>query len=91
MQDHMTQYLFIISLIICVFVLITLLRMVFSKNIPERIVALDTINTLIVTLLVALGAAFRKALYIDIAIIYGLLSFVGTIFIARYLREERNK
>lgn len=91
MQDHMTRYLFVISLIICVFVLLTLLRMVFSKNIPERIVALDTINTLIVTLLVALGAAFRKALYIDIAIIYGLLSFVGTIFIARYLREERNK
>ncbi len=87
----MTRYLFVISLIICVFVLLTLLRMVFSKNIPERIVALDTINTLIVTLLVALGAAFRKALYIDIAIIYGLLSFVGTIFIARYLREERNK
>jgi len=65
--------------------------MAFSKNIPERIVALDTINTLIVTLLVAIGAAFRKALYIDIAIVYGLLSFVGTIYIARYLREERNK
>lgn len=87
----MTQYLLITSLILCVFVLLALLRMAFSKNIPERIVALDTINTLIVTLLVAFGAAFRKALYIDIAVIYGLLSFVGTIYIARYLREERNK
>lgn len=87
----MTQYLFAISLILSVLVLLAILRMAFSKNIPERIVALDTINTLIIALLVVLGAAYRRALYIDIAIVYGLLSFVGTIYIARYLREERDK
>lgn len=87
----MTQYLFIISLLLSVLVLFAILRMAFSRNIPERIVVLDTINTLIIAMLIALGAAFRRALYIDIAIVYGLLSFVGTIYIARYLREERNK
>lgn len=87
----MTQYLLVISLILTVLVLLAIVRIAFSKNIPERIVALDTINTLIIALLVVLGAVFRRALYIDIAIVYGLLSFVGTIYIARYLREERDK
>ena len=87
----MTQYLLTIALILGVLVFLAVIRIAFSKNIPERIVALDTINTLIIALLVVLGAIYRRALYIDIAIVYGLLSFVGTIYIARYLREERDK
>jgi multicomponent Na+:H+ antiporter subunit F len=87
----MATYLIITALVIAVLILLAIIRIAFSSNIPERIVALDTINTLVVVLLVALGAAYRKALYIDIAIVYGLLSFIGTLFIARYLREERNK
>jgi len=87
----MITYLIITALIIAVLILLAIIRIAFSSNIPERIVALDTINTLVIVLLVALGAAYRKALYIDIAIVYGLLSFIGTLFIARYLREERNK
>lgn len=87
----MATYLIITALIIAVLVLLAIIRIAFSSNIPERIVALDTINTLVIVLLVVLGAAYRKALYIDIAIVYGLLSFIGTLFIARYLREERNK
>ena len=87
----MATYLIITALVIAVLVLLAIIRIAFSSNIPERIVALDTINTLVIVLLVVLGAAYRKALYIDIAIVYGLLSFIGTLFIARYLREERNK
>lgn len=87
----MTQYLLVISLILSVLILLAIVRIAFSNNIPERIVALDTINTLIIALLVVLGAVYRRALYIDIAIVYGVLSFVGTIYIARYLREERSK
>jgi len=87
----MATYLIITALVIAVLILLAIIRIASSSNIPERIVALDTINTLVVVLLVALGAAYRKALYIDIAIVYGLLSFIGTLFIARYLREERNK
>ena len=87
----MQNFLIITALIISVLVLFMVVRVAFSKNVPERIVALDTINTMIIVLMIVLGAYTHKALYIDIGIVYGIISFIGTLFIARYLREEEKK
>lgn len=82
--------LFIVSaLLIGSYILLMVIRVAFSHNVPERIVALDTINTLIITLMIVLGVVQRKALYIDIGIVYGIISFIGTLYIARYLIEEK--
>jgi len=35
--------------------------------------------------MVAYGAAFQEVIYIDVAIVYALLSFISTLFIAKYL------
>jgi len=35
--------------------------------------------------MVLCGAAFRESIYIDVAIVYALLSFITTVLIARYL------
>ena len=85
----MQQFLIITALVISILILLMVFRIGFSKNVPERIVALDTINTMVIALMIVLGAFTRKALYIDIGIVYGIISFIGTLFIARYLREER--
>lgn len=87
----MSEYLIISSLVLAILIFLIVFRIAFSKNIPERIVALDTINTLVIILMIVLGGVYRKSLYIDIGIVYGILSFIGTLYIARYLREERKK
>ncbi|MFA4661817.1 cation:proton antiporter [Pyrococcus kukulkanii] len=66
--------------------LITLLRLILGPSVPDRVVALDTMNTLVVAAMVLLGAAYERAIYIDIAIVYALLSYVGTLIIAKYLQ-----
>ena len=48
-------------------------------------VGLDTINTIVIVAMVIFGAATRNIIYIDVAIIYALLSFISTLFIAKYL------
>ncbi len=81
---------FLISgLLTIIYVCIIVIRIAFSHNVPERIVALDTINTLIIVIMIVLGAAQKKALYIDIGIVYGIISFIGTLYIARYLIDEK--
>ncbi len=62
-----------------------LIRLVLGPTIPDRVVAFDTLNTLVVASLVSFGLAFKTATYIDVAIVYAILSFVATIYIARYL------
>ncbi len=85
----MQELLLISGLLLSILIILMVLKIAFSNNVPERIVVLDTINTLIITLMIVLGAYTRKALYIDIGIVYGIISFIGTLYIARYIREVR--
>lgn len=65
---------------------LSLLRVFFGPSVPDRVVGVDTLNTLIVAGMVLLGAAYDRTIYIDVAIVYALLSYVGTLAIARYLQ-----
>ena len=52
---------------------------------PDRVVGLDTINTIVIVSMVVFGIATSSVIYIDVAIVYALLSFISTLFIAKYL------
>ena len=70
-------------------IVIALVRVALGPTTPDRIVGLDTINTIVVVAMVVLGAAFREAIYIDVAIVYALLSFVTTLFIAKFMEKGK--
>ena len=65
--------------------IIALIRVVKGPTAPDRVVGLDTINTIIIVSMVVFGAAFKDVIYIDVAIVYALLSYISTLFIAKYL------
>jgi len=67
------------------YLVFSLARVAAGPTVADRIVGLDTINTLIVALMILLGAAYRAVIYIDVAIVYALLSFIGTLYVAKYL------
>lgn len=81
----MTTAWFIGVAIIVGLILLALIRMIKGPSAADRVVSLDAINTLIVGAMILLGAAFDQVLFIDVAIVYTLLSFVGTLYISRYL------
>ncbi len=64
-------------------------RMAKGPTAPDRVVALDAMGTIAVAALVVLGAAFGETIYVDVAVIYAILSFVSTLYVARYLEGER--
>lgn len=72
-----------VFLVICI--VLAMIRVIKGPTVPDRVVGLDTINTLVVVAMILCGAAFRESIYIDVAIVYALLSFITTILIARYL------
>jgi len=77
---------FLISMIILLIsILIAAIRLILGPTVPDRVVGLDTINTLVIVLMILFGAYYREIIYIDVAIVYALLSFVTTILIAKYL------
>lgn len=84
MIDVFSTYLLIlIALGLCVF--LALIRLIKGPTAPDRVVGIDTINTIVIVAMIAFGAAYQEVIYIDVAIVYAVLSFVSTLFIAKYL------
>jgi len=84
MIDYFNVFIIVLTaLLICV--ILPIFRVFRGPTTPDRIVGLDTINTIVISSMVIFGAAFREVIYIDVAIVYALLSFISTLFIAKYL------
>ena len=66
-------------------ILLALIRLIRGPTVPDRVVSLDCINTLVVASMILLSVLYRQVVFIDVAIIYALLSYVGTLFIATSL------
>ena len=66
-------------------VIMAIIRVVKGPTAPDRIVGLDTINTIVIVGMVVFGFATNSVIYIDVAIVYALLSYISTLFIAKYL------
>ena len=64
-------------------VLLSLLRLLLGPAAPDRVVAADTLSVIATSGLVVLAALFASPLYLDVALIYGTLAFVGVVAIAR--------
>ena len=60
-------------------------RGVLGPTAPDRIIALDNLTTITTAGLVLLGYIFQRYIYIDVSLIYGVLSFVGVLTLARYI------
>jgi multicomponent Na+:H+ antiporter subunit F len=78
-----TFLLVVIALVLCI--ILALIRVFRGPTAPDRAVGVDTINTMVIVAMVMYGAAFQEVIYIDVAIVYALLSFISTLFIAKYL------
>lgn len=79
---------FAVAILLIVFMIFGVIRIVFGPTTPDRVVGLDTINTLVIAAMIVLGAAYEEPVYIDVAVVYALLSFVGTLYIAKYLEGD---
>ena len=76
-------------IILAVCIVITVVRIFMGPGAPTRLVAFDTTNTLVVASLVVVGMMFNHAIFIDVAIVYALLSFAMTLYVAKYIGGSR--
>lgn len=60
-------------------------RFIKGPTAGDRTVALDTLTIIMVAGLVLLSYVFGRFIYMDVALVYAVLGFIGVIVIARYL------
>jgi len=64
-----------------------LLRMLKGPTAADRAVAVDTMATITTALLVLLGFISQRYVYLDVALVYAVLTFIGSVAIARFLEK----
>ena len=65
-------------------VAIALIRFIIGPSVLDRVVAFDAASIISISLIVLLGHLFQKFIYVDVALVYGLLGFLGVLVVARY-------
>ncbi len=64
--------------------LIASIRLIVGPNFADRVVAFDTMSIMAISLLVLLSIGYKSALYLDVAFVFALIGFIGTIIFARF-------
>ncbi len=77
----------VIAMVVCL--IIIMVRVFIGPGAPTRLVAFDTANTLVVTSLVIVAMMFNDVVFIDVAIVYALLSFAMTLYVAKYIQGDK--
>ncbi len=65
-----------------------IIRALLGPTSSDRVVAIDSLSSLMVAALVILGVHYQAVIYLDVALIYALLAFIGTLSISKYLEGK---
>ena len=65
----------------------SILRLLLGPTLSDKIIAFDVIGIMAVSLLVILALYFERILYLDIALVFGLIGFLGTTIFGRFIER----
>lgn len=64
---------------------LNLWRLLRGPALPDRILALDTLNINVIALIVLLGIALGNVVYFEAALILAMMGFVGTVALCKFI------
>ncbi len=70
---------------------LAMMRLIAGPGVADRVVAADALAIITTAALVWLAGALDRIIYLDIALVYGALAFVGVVAIARALERRLDK
>ena len=68
-------------------IVLSFVRLILGPTIADRAVALDGMTIIAISLIVFIAYFTNRIIYLDVALVYALISFVGIVAIARYLER----
>jgi len=76
-----------LTTLLLIAIFITLYRFLKGPTLSDRIIAFDVMGVMGVSLLVILSLYFQRDLYLDIAIVLGLIGFLGSTIFGRFVEK----
>jgi multicomponent Na+:H+ antiporter subunit F len=67
---------------------IGIIRLIKGDTVLDRVIAIDLLTLVSMALIVIVAHLNDRFIYIDVALVYGLLSFLGVLAVARYIEKR---
>ncbi|AOF91334.1 monovalent cation/H+ antiporter complex subunit F [Sinorhizobium sp. RAC02] len=84
MADTLLQ---IAAVLIFFSIVFGVLRLIIGKTAVDRVVAIDMLTVVSISMIALYAHVSGRFLYLDVALVYGLLSFLAVLAIARFLEK----
>ena len=79
---------YVASISILISFILVLIRLFLGPTLYDRVLALNAFGTLAVLMISVVGFLFGRPDFLDIALLYALLNFIGTIAILKFFRYK---
>lgn len=76
-----------VTLLLLLSILLTLYRFLKGPTLSDRVIAFDVMSIMGVALLILFALYFKRSLYLDIALVFGLIGFLGSTIFGRYIEK----
>ncbi len=74
-------------IIMTVAMILAMIRFIIGPNLVNRVVAFDSLTIISLAMIAIIATLADRMIYLDVAIVYGLLSFMGVIVVAKYIQR----
>lgn len=78
----------IVLTLVTILAIFGLLRVFIGPTIWDRLLGFSLFSSKVIVAAILIGQLINRTFMIDVAIIYGILGFVGTILIARFIERR---
>lgn len=68
--------------------LCALYRLLKGPSLPDRVISLDVLGTLMVGMIALYAARMHQSVFLHVAMVLALISFLGTVAFSRYLEKR---
>ena len=79
---------YVATISIMISFILVLIRLFLGPTLYDRVLALNSFGTLAVLMISVVGFLFGRPDFLDIALLYALLNFIGTIAILKFFRYK---
>ena len=66
-------------------IILATLRLIKGPSMADRVVALDTFTVISISLIALIACISARVIFLDVGMVYAILSFIGVVAVARYL------
>lgn len=66
------------------------IRLIMGPSNADRVISADTLSVIVAAALAGVAAYFQSALFLDVALVYAAISFIGVVAIARVIESSVN-